>query len=165
MYKIRIIGDPVLRKSTKKVTDFNDNIKRIVKNMIAVMHREDGVGLAAPQVGLDSSILVIDISGVEENELPTAFINPEIIEASGESVIEEGCLSIPGVREDVLRPDKIELVYNDEDGNSHKELLNGWKARVLQHEIDHLNGILFVDRISPVKRQLLISQEIIPEKY
>ncbi|MGD9486804.1 MAG: peptide deformylase [Calditrichaceae bacterium] len=165
MYKIRLIGDPVLRKTTKKVTDFNDNIKRIVKNMITVMHREDGVGLAAPQVGLDSSILVIDISGVEENELPRAFINPEIIEASGEAVFEEGCLSIPGVREDVLRPDKIELVYNDEDGNTHKELLDGWKARVLQHEIDHLNGILFVDRISPVKRQLLISQDIIPEKY
>ncbi|MGD9897871.1 MAG: peptide deformylase [Calditrichaceae bacterium] len=165
MYKIRLIGDPVLRKNTNKVTDFNDNVKRIIKNMIAVMHREDGVGLAAPQVGLESSILVIDVSAVEENEIPRAYINPEIHETAGESVIEEGCLSIPGVREEVQRPEKIKLSYNDEDGNFHKELIDGWKARVLQHEIDHLNGVLFVDRISPVKRQLLINQNIIPEKY
>lgn len=165
MYRIRFIGDPILRKNTKQVKDFNDNVKRIVNNMIIVMHREDGIGLAAPQVGIDSKILVIDISAMDENEGPKAFINPEIIESSGESVIEEGCLSIPGVREDVLRPDKIKLTYNDENGDAHNELFEGWKARVLQHEIDHLDGILFVDRISPVKRQMLINQNIIPEKY
>ena len=93
------------------------------------------------------------------------FINPEILSSEGESVVEEGCLSIPGVREEVKRPEQITLSYMDEDGNKHEETFAGWMARVLQHEIDHLNGVLFVDHISPVKKQLLITQDIIPSVY
>ncbi|MBD3225317.1 MAG: peptide deformylase, partial [Caldithrix sp.] len=129
------------------------------------MHTEDGVGLAAPQVGLTQRILVVDISPLEEEEKPQAYINTEILEYWGQSTEEEGCLSIPGVREDVTRHEGIRLKYNDIDGNEHIETFEGWKARVLQHEIDHLDGILFVDRISPIKRNVLISQKAIPHTY
>ncbi|HGY57194.1 MAG TPA: peptide deformylase [Caldithrix abyssi] len=165
MYKIRLIGDPVLREKTKQVTNFDGQLQKTVAQMIDFMHQEDGIGLAAPQVGLRNSILVVDISPIEEEEKPRAFINPKIISAEGESVVEEGCLSIPGVREDVTRPERIRLAYQDLDGRRIEEDYDGWLARVLQHELDHLNGILFVDLISPVKRQLLINQGLIPEKY
>jgi len=165
MYKIRIIGDAILRKKTINIEKFDDNLKSIINNMIDTMHNEDGIGLAAPQVGLDKSVLVIDISSIDDSERPTAFINPQIIESAGESVYEEGCLSIPGVREEVARPEEITLKYQDEDGKKHKDTFSGWKARVLQHEIDHLNGILFVDRISPVKKQLLVAQQSIPNRF
>ena len=165
MFKIRLIGDPILREKTNVVTHFNDKMRTIVDQMIEFMHIEDGIGLAAPQVGLRDSIIVVDISPIEEEEHPRAFINPQILWAEGESVVEEGCLSIPGVREDVKRPERIKLSYQDVDGKHHEEEYDGWLARVLQHEIDHLNGILFVDLISPVKRQLLINQGLIPEKF
>ena len=165
MFKIRLIGDPVLREKTDIVTHFNDKLKTIVEQMVEFMHIEDGIGLAAPQVGLRDRIIVVDISPIEEEETPRAFINPQILWAEGESVVEEGCLSIPGVREDVKRPERIKLSYQDVDGKHHEEEYDGWLARVLQHEIDHLNGILFVDLISPVKRQLLINQGLIPEKF
>ncbi|MEJ2545124.1 MAG: peptide deformylase, partial [Calditrichaceae bacterium] len=146
MYKVRIIGDSILRKKTTDIDKFDNNLQLIINEMIDTMHKEDGIGLAAPQVGLDKSLLVIDISSIDDSEEPTAFINPEIINSSGEAVYEEGCLSIPGVREEVLRPEEIILKYQDADGNNHKETFSGWKSRVLQHEIDHLNGVLFVDR-------------------
>ncbi len=165
MFKIRLIGDPVLREKTNVITGFDDKLQKTVEQMVEFMHLEDGIGLAAPQVGLRDSIIVVDIFPIEEEEHPRAFINPQIVSAQGESVIEEGCLSIPGVREDVRRPEQIRLVYQDTSGKQHEEEYEGWLARVLQHEIDHLNGILFVDLISPVKRQLLINQGLIPEKY
>ena len=165
MYKIRIIGDSILRKKTIDIVKFDENLRVIINEMIDTMHKEDGIGLAAPQVGLDKSLLVIDISGIDENEKPLAFINPIITETSGEVLYEEGCLSIPGVREEVLRPEEITLKYQDENGKKYTEIFAGWKARVLQHEIDHLNGILFVDRISPVKKQLLMAQETIPNRF
>jgi peptide deformylase len=165
MYRIRYIGDSILRKKTKQIKQFDDKLKEQVESMIETMHKEDGVGLAAPQVGLDNSVLVIDISSVDETEGPLAFINPEIIKTKGEAVYEEGCLSIPGVREEVTRPEEIQLKYRDENGKKHSENFSGWKARVLQHEIDHLNGILFVDHISPIKQKLLIAQEAIPQTF
>lgn len=165
MYKVRIIGDSILRKKTTDVEEFNDNLKSNINEMIDTMHKEDGIGLAAPQVGLDKSLLVIDISSIDDSEGPTAFINPKIVDSSGEAVYEEGCLSIPGVREEVLRPEEIILQYQDVNGIKHKETFSGWQSRVLQHEVDHLNGILFVDRISPVKKQLLVAQEAIPNRF
>ena len=165
MYEIRVIGDSILRKKTTNIRKFDDNLLRVVNNMIDTMHIEDGIGLAAPQVGLNKSILVIDISCIDENEEPLAFINPEIIASNGESVHEEGCLSIPNVREEVTRPEEITLKYQDKEGKKYIEKFSGWKSRVLQHEIDHLNGILFVDRISPVKQKLLVVQETIPQQY
>jgi peptide deformylase len=165
MLKLRFIGDPILRRDTEPVLEFDKQLKDFVKNMIKKMHHEDGIGLAAPQIGHSKKVLVVDISGIEEDEEPRAFINPKIISTDGETVIEEGCLSIPEVREDVSRPEIIRLKYTDEEGQEFEEDFDGWMARVLQHEIDHLNGILFVDLISPIKRQLLINQKMLPEKY
>ncbi|MCB9059201.1 MAG: peptide deformylase [Calditrichae bacterium] len=165
MQRIRFIGDPVLRRETKEVTIFDDDLKLFVKNMIKTMHREDGIGLAAPQIGHSRKILVVDISGMEETEKPRAFINPTIVDSWGESVVEEGCLSIPDVREEVTRPEGIEVKYQNENGENHHNRFDGWMARVLQHEIDHVNGVLFVDLISPIKRKLLTEQKLIPNKY
>lgn len=165
MYKIRLIGDSILRKKTTEVTKFDAKLKKIINEMIETMHFEDGIGLAAPQVGLDKSVLVIDISTIDENEKPLAFINPKIVATEGESIYEEGCLSIPDVKEEVARPDEITLEYQDETGKKYNEKFNGWKSRVLQHEIDHLNGVLFVDRISPIKQKLLVAQQTIPQQY
>lgn len=163
--RLKYIGDQVLRKATEAVTEFDENLAKTIEKMIATMHYEDGIGLAAPQVGISKKFLVIDTSPVEENEKPRAFINPEIKYADGESVMEEGCLSIPDVREDVTRPEKITLFYQDEQGQEKTEDFDDWKARVLQHEIDHLSGILFVDHISPLKRQVLHNKGVIPERY
>lgn len=165
MLKLRYIGDPVLRRPTEEVTEFDAALDKFVKSMIKTMHKEDGIGLAAPQIGQSRKVIVVDISPIEESEEPRAFINPEILESEGASVVEEGCLSIPEVREDVERPEKITVQYADEKGKIYNEQFDGWMARVLQHEIDHINGILFVDLISPIKRNLLISQNQIPEKY
>jgi peptide deformylase len=165
MLKLRFIGDPILRRETEPVKVFDQSLKDFTKSMIKTMHKEDGIGLAAPQIGYSKKVLVVDISGIHEDEKPRVFINPEIIHTSGEAIVEEGCLSIPEVREDVERPEKIKLKYSDENGDSFEEEYDEWMARVLQHEIDHLNGVLFVDLISPVKRILLTSQKMIPEKY
>ncbi len=166
MYRIRQIGDPVLRRETDQIKEFDDKLISVVQNMLVTMHEAEGIGLAAPQVGISKKIVVVDISSVEEKDLkPKVFINPAIIDKSGESVIEEGCLSIPGIREDVARPESVTVEYFDEIGNKLKNEFSGWMARVLQHEIDHLNGILFVDLISPVKRELLKQKGLLPESY
>ncbi|MHB2148861.1 peptide deformylase [Calditrichota bacterium LG25] len=164
-YKIRYIGDPVLRKVAEPITEFDDKLKNFAEDLIDVMHVEDGIGLAAPQIGISRQIIAVDASELEENEFPRVFVNPQILEASGEWVVEEGCLSIPGVREEVTRPETILLKFQDVEGESFTQEFSGWLSRILQHEIDHLNGILFVDRISPIRRNLLIAQKAIPEKY
>jgi peptide deformylase len=133
--------------------------------MFMIMYKEDGIGLAAPQVGLSIRLFVVDVSPVDESGGKKVFINPEIINSWGESTIEEGCLSVPGIREEVNRPEKIEVKYQDETGQEITELLDGWPARVIQHEKDHLDGILFVDRISPVTRKILQLKGEIPFSY
>lgn len=165
MYRVRLIGDPVLRKKADKITEFDKHLEKLVQDMIEVMHTEDGIGLAAPQIGISKRLLVIDASPLIDDEAPRAFINPVITETSGESVVEEGCLSIPGVREDVTRPEKITIQYADEKGREFTDTFDGWIARIVQHELDHLDGILFVDHISPVKRRFLINQNAIPQIY
>lgn len=165
MYQVKYIGDPVLRARSLNVDTFDDKFQSFLEEMTEIMYREDGIGLAAPQVGVSKNVVVIDISELEENESLHIFVNPVIEESSGESVVEEGCLSIPGVREEVTRPDTITLSYQNEQGASFKHEFDGWLARVIQHEVDHLNGILFVDYLSPIKRQLLISKQAIPEYY
>lgn len=162
---LKYIGNPILRKKTKEIKVFDDHLKSTIDKMIELMHQEDGIGLAGPQVGISNSILVVDISSIAKNEQPRAFVNPEIIETEGQSIVEEGCLSIPGVREEITRPEKIKLTFQNERGDKFTEKFDGWMARVLQHEIDHLNGVLFVDHLSPIKRQLLIGQEAIPQTY
>ena len=141
-------GDSILRKVCKQVTDFS-NLSKLLDDMFDTMYEESGIGLAANQVGLDMNLFIIDISGIEEeSENVHVFINGEIIESSGESWFEEGCLSIPDVRLNVKRPEFIKIKYQDESGVEHIDEIDGLLARAIQHEIDHLNGIFIVDRVS-----------------
>jgi peptide deformylase len=153
--KIRIIGDDILREVATEVDEFDDKLVMLGEEMIQFMHDSDGIGLAAPQIGISKRILVTDISPIEEDAKPQVFVNPTIIESMGECTLEEGCLSIPEVREDVTRPEEILLKYSTTSGEEKTEKFSGWMARVLQHEIDHLDGVLFVDYLSPIKKKLI----------
>ena len=148
---ITVYGDKILRKKANKVTEVDLKTIELIKNMFDTMKNANGIGLAANQVGSDKSIFVVDISQVEDYEdtKPIALINPKIIERSEKKVlIEEGCLSIPDVREEVRRSESITIVYHDTDLNEHTLEADGLMARVMQHEFDHLQGILFTDLIS-----------------
>ncbi len=160
MPTLRIIhyGNPILRKKAEKVESIDDDVRQLVDDMVETMHVGEGIGLAATQVARSVSLFVIDLGLLEEGGKPVAIINPEIIAKEGESVVEEGCLSFPDIRFDVKRPETIRVTYMDLDGNEHEEQFGGLKARVFQHEIDHLNGVLFIDRIGPMKRKLLQKQ-------
>ncbi len=156
--KIRILGDEVLRTVATPVEKFDKKLRYLVDDMFETMYDAEGIGLAAPQVGESIRLLVVDVSDIEEDKEPTAFINPEIIDSTGSSTVEEGCLSIPGAREEVTRPERIRVKYNDVDGKQFEEEFSGWMARVLQHEIDHLDGVLFIDYLSPVKQKIIESK-------
>jgi peptide deformylase len=153
-------GFDVLRKKTKRVTKADDKTVELVSNMFYTMHKASGIGLAAPQVGLDLALTVIDISKIEgeENNPPLLLINPKITDSHGEVTMEEGCLSIPTVRAEVDRPDIIYVEYQDLDLNQKSVELNGIMARVAQHEIDHLNGVLFIDHLTKETRRDLKQQ-------
>jgi peptide deformylase len=155
---ITVYGDKILRKKGSRVTVINSEIIALIKNMFDTMRNANGIGLAANQVGSDKSIFVIDVSVVEGNEniKPIALINPEIKFYSDEKVfIEEGCLSIPEVRAEVERPKMIKITYQDSDLQKHTIEADGVLARVMQHEYDHLQGILFTDRIpDELKKEL-----------
>jgi len=155
--ELRYYGDPVLRKETHSVKEFNLELERFAEDMIETMRVNGGVGLAAPQVGDFKSLIVIDVSSEEdeENLEPLVFVNPNIIELSGNCVIEEGCLSIPEVRVELERPEDIRVIYQDVKGNKKDLKCNGILARVIQHEVDHLRGRLMIDYLSSVKRDLL----------
>jgi len=157
MYRIRIIGDEALRKVANEITDFDESLRILAQDMLDIMHDSDGIGLAAPQLGISKRVIVTDISEVNKNIGPLIFVNPVVLETKGEIKMEEGCLSVPGVREDVIRPKKIMLKYQTTDGEQKIEEFDDLMARVVQHEIDHLNGILFVDYLSPVKQKLIMS--------
>ncbi len=152
-------GHPVLRKKAERVTKDYKDIDLIIANMYDTMYHASGVGLAAPQVGLAIRIFVVDGAAFEEDEVASfkkTFINPEIIEESGDAwKFNEGCLSIPGIREDVNRLPEITLQYQDEEFNEHTETFKGMAARIIQHEYDHIEGVLFTDHISPLRRRLL----------
>jgi len=146
-----LLGDPILRKKSKKIEVFDDGLKEIASNMLQTMYANDGVGLAAPQVGFSIRLFVMDAG-----DGPRIVVNPEILEMSEEKLEgEEGCLSIPDVFEYVERSKSVKVRYLDILGNMHEETLEGYPARVFQHEYDHLEGILFIDRLNPVKRALL----------
>lgn len=158
MLKLRYYGDPILRRQALEVRTFDKSLREIVAAMLEAMEREDGVGLAAPQVGIELRILValsMKEPGDEEAK-PMVLVNPEILERSRETwVYEEGCLSIPGIRGDVTRPSGIKVRYQDLDGGEHTLEAEGMFARILQHEIDHLDGKLFIDYLSPADKSLL----------
>ena len=156
-------GNSILRCKCSPVQE-NQPIEDILKNMYDTMYNAQGVGLAAPQIGLDLSIFIIDTTPFCDNEnnlipLKKEFINPEIIDYSGkDESFNEGCLSIPGLREDVIRKDQIKIRYFDKNFNEHTEKYEGINSRVIQHEYDHLMGVLFTDRVSTLKKKLLKSK-------
>lgn len=154
--KIRIYGDPVLRKVSGEVTEFNGELAELEEKLIdAMFAHSNGIGLSAPQIGVSKQMLVIDTSFGEEYDKIFTMVNPVIVSTEGEITIEEGCLSIPGIYEPVTRPSKIFVRYRDMDGNEREIENDDYLARVIQHEADHLNGVLFVDRIGTVRRTLL----------
>ena len=140
-------GDPILRKKCNSVKDFS-KLESLLNDMFDTMYEENGIGLAANQVGFDMNLFIIDISGIEEDEKTRVFINGEIINSEGESWFEEGCLSIPDIRLNVKRPDIIKFKYQDEKGQELEEDFDGLLARAIQHEVDHLQGQVFLDRLS-----------------
>lgn len=160
-YPVTVYGDPVLRKKAKKINKDYPNLNEVLENMWETMYYSDGVGLAAPQVDLPIRLFVIDASvyADEEPELKDfkkAFINPEIIKKEGEEwVMNEGCLSLPEIREDITRPDEVTIRYFDENFEEHLETFKGYAGRVIQHEYDHLEGVLFIDYLSPLRKRLL----------
>lgn len=162
-----IFGQPVLRKVADDIdVETYPELKTLISNMFETLKRSEGVGLAAPQVGLPIRLFIVDLDVMSDDEpeykgyLKT-FINPEIIEESEEECsMSEGCLSIPGINESVKRPSKVLVNYLDEEGVEHEEWLEGFKARVFQHEYDHLDGKMFVDHLSPFRKQLIKSKLI-----
>lgn len=156
--ELRYLGDRVLRQSTKRVAKVDQEIRQLVREMLQTMYSADGIGLAAPQVAVQKQLIVIDCEPDNPANPPLVLINPTIKQLSRDvCVAEEGCLSIPGVYMDVLRPEVVEIAYKDEYGRPQtlkaKELL----SRCIQHEIDHLNGVLFVDR---VENTLALTQKL-----
>jgi len=165
VYPVYVYGMPVLRKVAKEIEKDYDGLPQLVENMFETMKASDGVGLAAPQIGKSVRLFVIDASEMEVEDEPDikdfkrAFINPVITEEWGEKWdFQEGCLSIPLIREEVTRPSKLKIEYYDENWEFHVEEYDGVKARIIQHEYDHLEGILFVDKINPLRKKLLKSR-------
>ena len=154
-------GQSVLRKVAEPIDKDYPELDELIKNMYETMTHADGVGLAAPQVGLPIRLLVIDLAPFKEDNPELAafkitMINPEILEESEEEIaMDEGCLSIPGINETVVRPEYIKVKYLDEDFNEHIEEFDGFRARVVQHEYGHLEGELFTDLVKPLRRQLI----------
>lgn len=154
--RIRLYGDPVLREKALPVQEITDIERKFAKDMLAMMYDvPNGVGLAAPQVGLLKRLIVIDVSREDLASHPLVLFNPEIRNLEGEAIEEEGCLSLPDITAEVKRAAKALVTAQDIDGQSICIEGNGLLARVLQHEIDHLDGILFIDHVSRLKRQLL----------
>jgi len=158
IYPIVAYGDPVLRKVAEDLTE-NELDKKLIADMFETMYSAQGVGLAAPQIGISKRIFVVDGTAMEEAELEgfkKVFINPEKISEQGEKwAFEEGCLSIPTIRDNVMRAAEVRLRYRDENWVLHEETFDGLKARIIQHEYDHLEGVLFTDYLSQIKKQLL----------
>ncbi len=157
-------GTAVLRKVARPIDKDFPELSTLIENMFETMYKADGIGLAAPQVGYDIRLLIIDLSAMEDDNGETVnfkkvMINPEMLEMSDDTeVSEEGCLSIPGIHENVARARKIKIRYFDENFNEFVEEYEDFFARVIQHEYDHLEGDLFTDKVSPIRRQLLKSK-------
>ncbi|MBC7125889.1 MAG: peptide deformylase, partial [Bacteroidales bacterium] len=161
---VYVYGSPVLRKVAQNITPDYPQLDALIADMFETMEQSDGIGLAAPQIGLSIRLFVVDGTPLADDD-PTlkdfrkVFINAQITERFGEKVIyNEGCLSLPGLHEDVERESKIRIRYLDEKFVEHEEVYEGMAARIIQHEYDHLDGILFTDRVSPIRKQLLRSK-------
>ena len=162
---IYIYGQPVLRKVTEDITPDYPELKQLIADMWETLAQSEGIGLAAPQIGRAIRLSVIDLDPLAEDYpeykgFRRAYINPHIVEYddSETSSSEEGCLSLPAIHEKVTRPTRIRVQWQDEDFQQHDEWIEGYLARVMQHEFDHLDGKMFIDRISPLRRQLISSK-------
>jgi peptide deformylase len=161
IYPITAYGDPVLKEPAQDIPKDYEGLNTLIEDMFTTMYHAHGVGLAAPQISKGIRLFVIDSEpmmdeGDEGKGVKKAFINPEIIEEDGEEWgFEEGCLSIPGVREVVYRPERIVIRYFDQDWNEHTDTYDGMTARVIQHEYDHIEGILFTDHLSGLTKRLI----------
>ena len=159
---IYIYGQPVLRKESLDIEKDYPNLKELIANMFETMEESNGVGLAAPQIGLNIRVVVIDLDVLSEDfpeykGFKKGFINPHILEYDDTKTesLDEGCLSLPGIQEKVVRPTRIHVQYLDEELQEHDEWVDGYLARVMQHEFDHLDAKMFIDRISPLRKQLI----------
>ncbi len=161
-------GDPILRKKGKKIAKEFPKLDVILENMFETMYSAKGVGLAAPQIGLAIRLFIIDATPFENDEeysvkereflstFKQVFINPKIVEETGDEwAFNEGCLSIPDIREDIFRNEDVKIEYYDEDFKKHTKKFNGIVARIIQHEYDHIEGVLFTDKLTPLKKRLL----------
>jgi peptide deformylase len=153
-------GQPVLRKEAEDIDSNYPELKELIQNMFETNERADGVGLAAPQIGLPIRVVIVDLRPLAEDypeyvDFKRAYINGYIVEEDGETLLmDEGCLSLPGIHEKVPRAERVHIQYVDEDFIEHDEWVEGFLARVIQHEFDHLEGKVFTDRISPLRRQM-----------
>lgn len=154
-------GQPVLRKEAEEITKDYPGLEQLIDDMFETLHKADGVGLAAPQIGKSIRLVVIDLDVIKDDNpefagYRHAFINPYIEETDGEFVsMDEGCLSIPGIHEAVKRRSRVRVTYLDEQFRPHDEWIDGFLARVMQHEFDHLDGVMYVDRLSPLRKQMI----------
>jgi peptide deformylase len=159
IYPIVVYGDPVLKIRARDIQKGELDLVELSKDMFETMEAASGIGLAAPQIGKSIRMFVVDGSLTEEEgmeDFKKVFINPEILEESGDPwAFEEGCLSIPNIREDVSRPETLTIRYFDEHWNPYEETFDGMKARIIQHEYDHIEGVLFTDYLSPLKKRML----------
>ena len=158
-YDIHTLGDQVLRAPAKRIGKVDDSIRSLARDMLVSMYAARGIGLAAPQIGQPLQLLVIDLEIEDPKSSPLILINPEITAVGGSlCTYEEGCLSIPGVYLQVVRPSVVEVSFRDEFGRPRRLKADGLLARCIQHEMDHLNGVLFIDRISRLKRNLYVGK-------
>ncbi|WP_101688852.1 peptide deformylase [Dysgonomonas massiliensis] len=161
---IYLYGQPVLRKETRELDKDYPKLDELIANMFETMYNAEGIGLAAPQVGLDLRLFVVDLEPLAEDDPKYAgfkkvFINPQIIESKGDLVkMNEGCLSLPGLSESVERESIIRIQYLDENFVEYDEVYDDFFARCIQHEYDHIEGVLFIDHISPIRKQLIKSK-------
>ena len=158
---ILIHPDPRLRKVCKPITEIDDEVRALADEMLATMYEANGLGLAAPQIGVTRRLFVMDCASRDEDAKPdpVCVINPEIVSVSEETVErEEGCLSIPEIFTNIERPEAVRLRFIDQHGTEHEQDFDGIRARCVQHEVDHLNGKLFIDYISAMRRQMITSK-------
>ena len=161
VYPIYVYGHPLLRKKAVDIERDENRVRELVDNLFETMYKSDGIGLSAPQVGISKRVFVVDGSALGEDEPELAgyrkvFINAYLRERTGDvEPMTEGCLSIPNIREEVNRESTIRIEYYDENWEFHNEIIEGYRARIIQHEYDHLDGILFTDKVSPIRKRLL----------
>ena len=158
LLEIKVFGSAALRKTARPVREVDDEVRRLVDSMFDTMYAAEGIGLAGPQVGADLRVIVMDVGPSDPSMQPMMMINPELVWSEGEVVADEGCLSLPEINAEVKRSAQVRVRALDRFGETYEKTLAGIASRVAQHEMDHLDGVLLVDRVSSLKRNLLRGQ-------